>query len=606
MLHFIYYVILLKYQEELDSKNQKFSDMKSTIHELEYAKNGLERQCCNLQNKNDKVYEENDKLRSSYEKSCKALDSEKEQIERLYIEINDLKYQLQTYKFDFNIIEEEMKKMGMRELSVKNFKSELEAMRLKNERYKKTVEELKLDKNCLTKKLSDLKVQIEKYKSKITQHENELSSAKEKIEELENELRNAECQIYIMNLYLLDQKNYQKENEFLKIKLDAMRTKLDSAKIEVKCLQQELRIACAESMEMQIRYTKTLKDFCDHAVERKHLEPLEQSENAACHRSKVKKNDEFEEISKFKKKLKDTEEELSAKTEALSVVQAKFNTCSSKFESSEKRYKDEIMLLEKKLTCLNQKFQTCTEKNVELLRQNKSLEENYNKCMTELEDIVLQLEDMQSSIVELRTECDTKTQSLDCLSTELTKMKVSRSEVCEETKYVLGWVRIWMKEQKRTACTLQERLRDKQQQLSHISNEKRNYTTSIKRLKRANMTLRKRLKFIRKPATKQAAVVCNGHALASQQEKSFAKRNDGNYKISEPVASYYHFKKEYREKHNGIIEKSSTKGHYKWYPGLKYLSNQIPKISQVNKSIQLARQTHEDTTDGGYITSSAR
>lgn len=71
----------------------------------------------------------------------------------------------------------------------------------------------------------------------------------------------------------------------------------------------------------------------------------------------------------------------------------------------------------------------------------------------------------------------------------------------------------------------------------------RNFMASMKHLKRANMVLRKRLKFIRKPATKQTAVVCNGHALASRQDKSFVKQNDGNIQKSEPIASYSHFKK---------------------------------------------------------------
>lgn len=66
---------------------------------------------------------------------------------------------------------------------------------------------------------------------------------------------------------------------------------------------------------------------------------------------------------------------------------------------------------------------------------------------------------------------------------------------------------------------------------------------SMKRLKRANIILRKRLKFVRKPTTKQAAAVCHGHTLASQQDKSFAQRDDGNYGKNEPVASYVHFKK---------------------------------------------------------------
>lgn len=86
---------------------------------------------------------------------------------------------------------------------------------------------------------------------------------------------------------------------------------------------------------------------------------------------------------------------------------------------------------------------------------------------------MLQLEDMQSSLVELRNECDAKSQSLDCVSVELDKMRVSRSEVCEESKYVLQWVRLWMKTQQQTTGTLQNKLHEKQQQLIRLGNEKK-------------------------------------------------------------------------------------------------------------------------------------
>lgn len=92
---------------------------------------------------------------------------------------------------------------------------------------------------------------------------------------------------------------------------------------------------------------------------------------------------------------------------------------------------------------------------------------------SKLEDIVLQLEDMQSSLVDLRTECEAKAQSLDTVSTELERMKASKSEVCEESKYVLEWVRVWMRQQKQTIAVLQNKLHDKQQKLLYLTIDKK-------------------------------------------------------------------------------------------------------------------------------------
>ena len=73
---------------------------------------------------------------------------------------------------------------------------------------------------------------------------------------------------------------------------------------------------------------------------------------------------------------------------------------------------------------------------------------------------------MQSSLVELRNECDSKTKSLDDVSLELQRMKVSRLEVCEESKYVLQWVRYWMREQKQVTASLQNEIRDNHKRIS--------------------------------------------------------------------------------------------------------------------------------------------
>jgi hypothetical protein len=91
----------------------------------------------------------------------------------------------------------------------------------------------------------------------------------------------------------------------------------------------------------------------------------------------------------------------------------------------------------------------------------------------QLEDIALQLEEMQNSLSMLKSRCDAKTQSLECVSMELAKMKKSRAEGFEESKHILNWVRVWIRQQKHIIMTLQDKLCEKQQKLICINSEKK-------------------------------------------------------------------------------------------------------------------------------------
>ena len=62
---------------------------------------------------------------------------------------DDLKKQLNTYKLDFDLIEEEMKKMGMTDSCRKNFKTELETMRSENKQFRDKIEEYETVKKFL-------------------------------------------------------------------------------------------------------------------------------------------------------------------------------------------------------------------------------------------------------------------------------------------------------------------------------------------------------------------------------------------------------------------------------------------------------------------------
>ena len=59
------------------------------------------------------------------------------------------------------------------------------------------------------------------------------------------------------------------------------------------------------------------------------------------------------------------------------------------------------------------------------------------------------------------------------MTAELTQATASRSELCNESQYVVSCIRDWMEEQKNVVESLNSKLKTKQQQLLHLSFEKR-------------------------------------------------------------------------------------------------------------------------------------
>ncbi|XP_058796956.1 polyamine-modulated factor 1-binding protein 1-like [Phymastichus coffea] len=638
--------------------------MKDKINELEHENYRYQYQCINLERENQEAKIEVDKLRCDSEESRKESSTKQQQIDILLSENIDLKKQLNTYKLDFDLIEQEMKKMGVINSSIEKFRGVLSSMtseniqyRLNQERYLKLIDDLKRGNKFLKCKLFESKLnkdnQSEKYKQKILQLQNEICIQQDKIKRLNTKLSCGENLIgkQIQVIENLKERLFYNEHHIenccsdlhvsketiydLRAHIDSLKitltdkfeyiTKLKSdnlimknenkiLKAELDYLKHELAQKKCQLNESQKKYDKLSQDLNQylHNCEKRFAAVQQNLANETHSPSLegIKSND-------VEKKLASLEENLSSKTAALAEIQSKFNALTSKNESSERicqRQKDEIMLLEKKHQVLQQKFQNCTEKNEDLLRQNKLLEEHNNKCMAELEDIVLQLEDMQSSLVDLRTECDTKAQSLDAVSIELERMKASKSEVCEESKYVLEWVRVWMRQQRQSTTVLQNKLHDKQEQLLHLSIEKKNFTTAMRRLKRANKILIKRLKLIHKPISRQADTMLRIQSSDSEKAARYrfshnSTRNKYAYenttqKQSKAVCSC--FKRKRSEAKYRTMDKIVTKGDYNWFPILEYLMKEIPQSSQVNENISIAKVVHYDMTDGGYQTSSSK
>lgn len=60
-----------------------------------------------------------------------------------------------------------------------------------------------------------------------------------------------------------------------------------------------------------------------------------------------------------------------------------------------------------------------------------------------------------------------------CISAELTETAMSRSELCNQSQYVVSCIRIWMEEQREYVNKLSAKLKSQQQELVQVGFEKK-------------------------------------------------------------------------------------------------------------------------------------
>ncbi|KAL7294272.1 hypothetical protein TKK_0012288 [Trichogramma kaykai] len=563
-------------------------------------------------------------------------------------------------------------KQGINFMRVEN-----EQFKNDSERSKMTIKDLKLANECLTKTLHDFKVgkdaAVIKFKEKIMRLQHEIALKNEKIKSLGTQVGYGETIIdeqldlikdqssklfyhehYVNGYYkeldsskevvsvlrnhldslqeILKEKNdcinkIKEENLILRNNNDLLMVELNlqeqKEKNEVSFMQQQLKFAKTQLVETQQNYEKAVQELKKKEEYLIQLatksNPVEQPQTIAtpdickCVTRGIEeelKNTQ-EAVQTLNKELEDVREKHSLMKIALSEAQNKLSTVSSKLETSERscqRQKDESMLLEKKLACINQKFQSCTDKNEELIKQNKALEDCNNKSLEELED-------MQSSLVELRNECDTKTQALDNVSQELERMKVSRLEVCEESKNVLEWVRRWMQEQKQRVKGLQDELRDKHKHLKRANADKKKCILAMRQVRRVNKMLKKRLKYIHK----RRQIISYSNAYC-QQNKSQVKPSVDHGQINglshttcsyqmhahDSKSIYTILRKECNDRQNHAVDKLQTKGNYWWFPTLEHILREMPKTVKFNRNIISDNKILDESIDCGYMTSSSK
>lgn len=92
------------------------------------------------------------------------------------------------------------------------------------------------------------------------------------------------------------------------------------------------------------------------------------------------------------------------------------------------------------------------------------------------------MQETHKSLLDLRKECQLKNKSLACISAELTETAMSRSELCNQSQYVVSCIRVWMEEQREYVNKLSTKLKSQQQELVQLEFEKRSVFLGFPRL----------------------------------------------------------------------------------------------------------------------------
>ncbi|XP_033227458.1 myosin-2 heavy chain-like isoform X2 [Belonocnema kinseyi] len=486
-------------------------------------------------------------------------------------ENEDLKLELKKCQVEFHIVEEELKKQS--EECIPNLKSELERLNSENEQLnseleggRKLNEELmeklqiakdkgiKLEERLLKldvnqREIKNLQEQIKCYESCMAEQNEIIEQLKEKLlsteQQKENcisELNNSKEMICILKSLLKEksdcmvklQADYQmikNDNKIMKMEngLFESKAKEDIYELKSKIKEIQIQLCIAEG-----NYKTVTQDF--NKSQELLLKTVNREAELQQTLTNVEKNFyskmkcvEKEEarlkdlVNKMREELEEAKEELSSKKMELEQIQSACNLYSSQLQNTHydlQGLKGNLLKLEETNCYLKQKLQNCREEYSSLLKQKKLLEQNNCKCINELEG-------MHKSLIGLRKECKVKTKSLASMTVELTQATASRSELCNESQYVVSCIRDWMEEQKSVVDSLTSKLKTKQQQLINLSFEKKALIAKVKEQRRiVNAFLQRRKRFLKSMGQGGKNICkCSSPSWGIRPNSRFSKRS---------------------------------------------------------------------------------
>ncbi|XP_043260753.1 putative leucine-rich repeat-containing protein DDB_G0290503 isoform X1 [Colletes gigas] len=590
-----HFSILRTIQEQLEAHVNDIQTLKYKIDTLVQLKCSSENKYLNMK----KLWQETEEKLQELKKSVSKPEQKKiyeDKMCQCKIEVGD-KVCITQDTFNFNELTCNTKEQIKNLPYGYELQSEIDILTRENEDMKKQLQKCKLDFDIIDKELK-----IERESDTYTQ---QISFEFQKI-------RDTECRLRYENEQLRsDIKNQAKKTENLLEKLQLV--KENDVKFEK--LFKKL-----EDKQMQIN-TLYNQITNNEIVIKKQFDTIEELEKKLGTKDKEVKeylselNDAEQEMSVLYDRIQSLKSMLTRKSNIMSKLEADYemlkkflllqnDNCILRAENNAfenkttedvcqlkdiiEKEQEKTKKLEESKCYLVQQLQKCMEQNCILIKEKAMVEENNSK-------IILELQETHKSMLELKKKCQLKNKSLACMLAELTETATSRSELCNQSQYVISCIRIWMEEQREYLNNLSSKLKSYQQQLLQLGFKKKALLHETKRFKRINHLLTQRLKRMHKYGGKSVKNNC----IRCHVVSSIVAQNAG---LTIPTNSKYSpFEKELRV---------STRGNAWWFPKMKYLINELQKENlECNENFcngENTGRTLEESHDCGYQSSTSK
>ncbi|KZC13121.1 hypothetical protein WN55_05544 [Dufourea novaeangliae] len=564
------------------------------------------------------------------------------EIDTLTRENEDIKKQLQKCELDFDIIDKELKIERENDTYPQQISFELQKMRdtecclryenelLKSDLKKQAgevensskklqfINDIKFEK--LLKKLEEEQIQIKSLYSQIKDDETVMKKQTETIETLEKkldrsnkeikgyltELDDAEYEMSTLHDRIQSLKNMliEQSNNMTKLQADYEVVKNNNSilKIENNAFESTSKDVCLlknmlKEAKIQLRYTeenyhRVTEDY--HKTQEQLVKMTKREADLQKYLTNMEKDycSKISNIEKEKAQLTDCLDKLK---DELEKIQENYAEQLEVLQEQVEEERERVKKIEESNCCVAQRLKECMEQNCRLNKEKAMVEQN--NC-----EIISELQDTHKSLLELRKECQLKNKSLACISAELTETAISRSELCNQSQYVVSCIRIWMEEQRDYVHRLSSKLKFQQQQLRDLEFEKKTLLEETRKLKRNNHSLTQRLKRLYRYNGKNVKNVCIGchisPSVVAQNSDTLISTN----------SKYVSLQK--RLNLTKAMRRVSTCGNPWWFPKMQYLTDELRKNNLKYKGNSCDRgntdSTIEESRDCGYQSSTSK
>nr|XP_031829215.1 putative leucine-rich repeat-containing protein DDB_G0290503 isoform X4 [Nomia melanderi] len=557
------------------------------------------------------------------------------EIDTLTRENEDMKKQLEKCKLDFDIIDKELKIERENETYAQQISFELQKMRdtecclryeneqLKSDLEKRTkeieslMEELRFIKENdikfekLLKKLEDKQIQINNFYKQIKNNESIIKGQTETIEELEKNLVSSNMQI---KGYLAELNDAEEEMTNLHDRIKSLKNMLIEKSNDMTKLQADYEVLKLKEIQMQLRctevnYHRATEDY--HKAQGQLLKMTKREADLQKYITNMEKEycSKISSIENEKANLTDCLDKVNEELENIQGNYISKNGDHCKLQDICKSYAEQLEILQQQVEterekvkkieesncCMMLQLKECTEQNCLLIKEKTMVEQT--NC-----EIISELQDTHKSLLELRKECQLKNKSLACISAELTETAISRSELCNQSQYIVSCIRIWMMEQRDYVNKLSAKLKHQQQQLRELEFAKKSLLEETRKLKRSNHLLTQRLKRGYRCSGKNVGNVCAGcHVLPSIAVQNSVTSISTNSK---------HLSAQKKSNLTKATRRISTCGNTWWFPKMKYLTNELRKRNLEYQDNFCSRRNIdsvlEESRDCGYQSSASK